>query len=288
MNGSGSGAHPGWTILLVTCALLTGCSRSDDPKPPARDKPAAATQTQPVIPSSVPVVAGVVPGQPARLPQSGKVIEGRQGGPYTFVQIEAEGGARHWLATNPFKPKPGEVVHWDQATVRHDYRSTVLNQTFPMVLFVDRIRSGPPQSALPPGKGQAHAVQHSAGYTYIQVNGPTGSWLAVPTARVREGDALSWSQGTVMKHFTSKSLGRTFDEIRFLDKIKVESTSPPPKPPEEQAQKKQRQLQQAAPQQEPRQPPVRRTEPGKPVQKPTPERPAPQKPAPAKVSPDRQ
>ncbi|NGZ07569.1 MAG: hypothetical protein G8237_14575 [Magnetococcales bacterium] len=277
----------GWMAgLVVVCVWLAGCSKSEEKKAPAVEKSTLVTQSH--APATGAAPGAVVPTPPARLPQTGKILEGRQGGPYTFIQVEAD-GERYWLATNPFKPKPGEQVHWEQATVRQNYRSTALNHTFPMILFVDRIRSGSPPVALPPGKGKAHVVLQSGGYTYIQVGGPTGNWLAVPTSRVKEGDGVAWSQGTVMKNFTSKSLGRTFEEIRFLDKIKVDSVSSI-KSSEEQTNKQSRQLQRAVPNQESRDPALRRGEVHRPVQKPTSDRShsPPQKPVPAKVPSERQ
>lgn len=273
--------HPwkpaGLLPLLLLLTLIAGCSKSEENKQAAPEKP-ATTITAPV--AATPANPAALQPQPVRLPQSGKVIEERQAAPYTFVQIESD-GVRYWLATNPSKPKVGEMVHWDQFTVKREYHSKVLNQTFPMVLFVGALLPGPAPNPQTSSKGKVHAVLQSGGYTYVQIGSAAGSWLAAPTTRIKEGDVVVWSPGTTMKNFTSKTLNRTFTEIQFLSGIKVTQSSVVAKPPEPPPGKPLRQSQRP-PQQE--NPPAR---PVKPASAPTasgkqpPQKPAPTRPAPA-------
>lgn len=58
----------------------------------------------------------------------------------------------------------------------------------------------------------------SGGYTYVRVETAGGEkWAAGPATAVRLGDNLSWSGGSEMRGFVSKTLGRTFDSILFVD-----------------------------------------------------------------------
>ncbi|MBF0427447.1 MAG: hypothetical protein HQL94_00875 [Magnetococcales bacterium] len=229
-------------IISLVCllSLAVGCSKADDNKKAENKTPPAVgatttVQSTPSTPSSAvpanhPPVASPAPSQPQqasgaeqplRIPQSGKVTESKQAGSYTYVQVEAD-GSLFWLATTQFEPKVGEMVHWDQYSVMKNFFSKTLNQTFPMVLFVGAIHPGPAPAAAAPSKGKAHAVMQSGGYTYVQIDSATGPWLAAPTTQVKEGDTVSWSQGSLMKNFASKGLDRTFEEILFLGGIKVE------------------------------------------------------------------
>ncbi|RRJ85276.1 GW dipeptide domain-containing protein [Aestuariirhabdus litorea] len=73
--------------------------------------------------------------------------------------------------------------------------------------------------ALPAGFNQGTVVEalNAGGYTYAQVN-TNGQqlWIAGPQTAVQAGQNISWGQGAVMTNFTSKSLGRTFDQILFV------------------------------------------------------------------------
>ena len=75
-----------------------------------------------------------------------------------------------------------------------------------------------PAAAQAPGNlsGTVLETMDSGGYTYLQLD--TGSdkpWVAIPQAKVAVGDKLSCQPGMVMKNFSSKTLGRTFDSIVF-------------------------------------------------------------------------
>ncbi|MBF0215149.1 MAG: hypothetical protein HQM00_16575 [Magnetococcales bacterium] len=221
--------------VVLTLVLLAGCSKSEEPKKPTTP-PAAVTAPVATPPATVIPTAAREPSpaqaKPTRPPQSGKITESKQAGPHTFVQVEAD-GEQYWLATNPFKPKVGEVVHWDQFTVKRNYHSKALNQTFPMVMFVGAILPGPAPLPTTTSKGKVHSVLQSGGYTYVQIGNATGAWLAAPTVKVKEGDAVVWTPGTSMKNFTSKTLNRTFPEIQFLSGLKVESVAAVKPTPEE-------------------------------------------------------
>ncbi|MBF0136466.1 MAG: hypothetical protein H7833_01580 [Magnetococcus sp. DMHC-1] len=283
--------------LIVTLAMISGCSKSEEKKdgnkseaaasgvpagagtvthkdgmttvqivpPGAGGKATVAPPVPPVAPSNKPAPAPAapaappaagkpVPGQPSpaasaadpktmlqgpltvtpsdpnkktagtmTIPQSGKVAEVIQTESYSYVRIETEGWPL-WLATNRLNVKTGEMVHWGQYSVMRNFFSKSLNQTFPMLLMVGEILPGAgpvPSATSSSNQGKAHAVFQAGGYTYIQVDSDKGPWLAVPSTQVNSGQIVSWSSGTVMRNFTSKTLDRTFEEIQFLGSITV-------------------------------------------------------------------
>jgi len=74
-----------------------------------------------------------------------------------------------------------------------------------------------------PNSGKVLEVMDASIYTYIQVTSDKGPiWLAASKTKVPKGATISYPNGAVMTNFTSKSLNRTFDQIIFLDKVKVE------------------------------------------------------------------
>lgn len=115
--------------------------------------------------------------------------------------------------------------------------------------------AAPPTTALPPGhppagmpSGQPQAsgqapgvasaiasgnhgtvvsVQQAGGYTYIEVDsGGQTRWLASSPVRLAPGDEVRWGDSAVMRNFTSKSLGRTFDELLFVSGVQPAGAAP--------------------------------------------------------------
>lgn len=64
--------------------------------------------------------------------------------------------------------------------------------------------------------GKVVETMNAGGYTYICIekNGKQ-TWVAVPDMSVSVGQNMTFQPGQEMKHFTSKSLNRTFDSIIF-------------------------------------------------------------------------
>jgi hypothetical protein len=102
----------------------------------------------------------------------------------------------------------------------------------------DRVGAGeaPKTSAHPPiegktapaqQKGKVLEVLNAGNYTYARVDtGKKKLWLAGPTAQVKVGDRVVFSQGMEMKDFKSNALGRTFDVIYFVGNISREGVAP--------------------------------------------------------------
>jgi hypothetical protein len=63
-------------------------------------------------------------------------------------------------------------------------------------------------------------------YTYVQVDDGTKKvWAAAPKFAVAVGDEVSVPEGLPMRDFHSKTLGRTFDVIYFVNEIRVAGDS---------------------------------------------------------------
>ena len=72
------------------------------------------------------------------------------------------------------------------------------------------------------GSRKIEVVEHmdGGGYTFIKAN-ENGKelWLAVRSMEVADGDVYYFSDAMEMKNFESKSLGKTFDNILFVNAI---------------------------------------------------------------------
>ena len=67
--------------------------------------------------------------------------------------------------------------------------------------------------------GKVLQVLHGGGYTYAEVQTGSGDkvWVAGQQIEVKPGKDLQWGNFMVMREFNSRSLGRTFDEIVFVE-----------------------------------------------------------------------
>lgn len=74
-------------------------------------------------------------------------------------------------------------------------------------------------SAATPNSGKILQLEQGGGYSYAEVETPSGEkvWIAGGQIPVQVGDTVQWGDSAVMNNFTSKSLGRTFDKILFVN-----------------------------------------------------------------------
>ncbi len=80
-----------------------------------------------------------------------------------------------------------------------------------------------------PNIGKVIEIANVAGYTYLHVEGKEGKeWIAGKAAELKEGDVVRYSTGSIMRNFFSKSLNKTFPEIRFTSAIQLEGVHPTP------------------------------------------------------------
>lgn len=86
----------------------------------------------------------------------------------------------------------------------------------------------PAEKKIPPLQtGKVLEVMNASNYTYVRVDtGREKLWLAGPQTKIKAGEKVTFSAGLPMKNFQSKSLGRTFDTVYFVDRIAREGDKP--------------------------------------------------------------
>lgn len=205
-------------------------AQAAQPTPPSQPAPqpggpAVANPHQPAgnSPAADPHAGIQMPGAgPARY--QGQVVQILEAKPYTYLEVDT-GRGQSWLAASGVNVAPGDVVTWADQAVMRAFKSKALDRTFDEVLFVAGLQpaqAGAAGAAGAASRGKVISAASSAGYTYIEVETPQGGrWLAAPTAPVKAGDEISWSGGSTMHNFTSKSLNQTFAEIDFVGGVSV-------------------------------------------------------------------
>lgn len=82
-----------------------------------------------------------------------------------------------------------------------------------------------------PLQGLVLETINTAGYTYIHLETVQGRiWVAIPENIVPKGAQVTVDPGMIMRHFESKTLGRTFDTILFssgIDRQDMELSTTP-------------------------------------------------------------
>lgn len=80
----------------------------------------------------------------------------------------------------------------------------------------------PAVAPAPLSKGTVLETMDAGNYTYARVKTDKGEqWLAGPKTPLRVGDEVTWPGGMAMPNFVSKSLGRTFESIVFVDRLQA-------------------------------------------------------------------
>ncbi|NJD07521.1 MAG: hypothetical protein FIA97_13630 [Methylococcaceae bacterium] len=71
-----------------------------------------------------------------------------------------------------------------------------------------------------PHEGTVVSTIDASTYTYVEVSeGGQTQWLAGTAIKLKKGDKIRYSDGTVMKDFYSKTLDRTFPTVLFVNSI---------------------------------------------------------------------
>jgi hypothetical protein len=224
----------GALALAVAAALgaVGGCSEEPAEQASAKQAgesavvaspaPAAAAQAVAQPAAAVPAPTPPAPARAAYARNEGRVLQVLDAGGYTYLEIEHAGG-NAWLANGKVAVQPGELVRWRDAAPMRNFHSKSLGRTFEEVWFVSTVVPPSSAAAAPPsgGRGRVVSVVEAGGYTYIEVeaDGGANSWLAAPTTGVQVGETIAWDGGSTMRQFSSKTLGRTFDEIVFVQGV---------------------------------------------------------------------
>ena len=74
----------------------------------------------------------------------------------------------------------------------------------------------------PPTTGKVINALHGGGYTYMELESSGRQfWIASRVIHIKRNDIVSWEGGSVMTNFTSHALNRKFDEIHFVNTIRI-------------------------------------------------------------------
>ena len=74
----------------------------------------------------------------------------------------------------------------------------------------------------PPLSGTVLNAIRGGGYTYLHLeNDGEKFWVASSIINVKRNDMVRWEGGTVMTNFTSYALNKRFDEIHFVNAVKI-------------------------------------------------------------------
>lgn len=83
------------------------------------------------------------------------------------------------------------------------------------------------QKAADAQTGKVLEVLNASNYTYLRVDtGRDKIWIAGPQLKIKAGEKVTFSSGLPMKNFESKTLGRTFDTVYFVDQVSREGEKP--------------------------------------------------------------
>lgn len=97
---------------------------------------------------------------------------------------------------------------------------SVLAATVPMRAGTPDAPSAPAPGAASISRGKVLETMDAGNYTYARVETASGEvWIAGPQTPLKVGDPVAWPTGMQMKSFESKTLGRTFESIQFVDRI---------------------------------------------------------------------
>lgn len=200
----------------VVAAVAIFVLAKPDQAPPAEAGIPAAGQ----LPEGHPPLAGAGGAAAAVEGPVGVVLETLDGGGYTYARVES-GGEETWVA-GPVTPlSEGDRISLGGAMGMQDFYATSLDRTFESILFLNQFV--PPMTVPEGNRGTVLEVSHAAGYTYLRLDRDgTEVWVAATEMQVEEGQSVSWMAGSLMQNFESPSLGRTFEEILFVDGLRVE------------------------------------------------------------------
>lgn len=205
------------SFLIVSCDAMAG-------EQAATNHAESTQQTELVAPvDSIHQAAAIASGE-----NQGRVISSLSAGDYIYMEVDISGNSI-WIAGTPLKVSAGDLISWDHPYKMEDFHSKGLDRTFKEILFVNNIavrtpRETPGVVEVNPFNGKVLSVQNVASYTYLEIITPDDKiiWLAAPLTPAQPDAIVSWRGGTLMYDFVSSSLERTFPEILFVTKVRIE------------------------------------------------------------------
>ncbi|HZW11956.1 MAG TPA: hypothetical protein VFF81_02030 [Noviherbaspirillum sp.] len=113
---------------LVALAALAFSVAGHAAPPPGHPSPANAAEMM-KLPANTP---------DEELTQKGKVLSAIDANEYTYIEVE-QGKEKLWIAAPLVSVKKGAIVRFEDGAVMTNFRSKLLNRTFPAVMFVSRV-----------------------------------------------------------------------------------------------------------------------------------------------------
>jgi hypothetical protein len=156
---------------------------------------------------------------------TGVVMEALHGGGYTYARVDFDGGER-WIAGPPIPLAVGDTVSVPDMMNMGGFRSESLGRHFDELFFTGGFhRAGQdlgPVEASFQHEGSVEEIIAVGSYVYLLVDtGVENLWIAAPATEIEEGARVGWNGGSLMRNFSSPSLGRTFSEILFVAAVSV-------------------------------------------------------------------
>ncbi|UCC26732.1 MAG: hypothetical protein JSU98_06405 [Gemmatimonadales bacterium] len=192
---------------------------------PDRDAPPSPTDsaTQTPLPEGHPPLAGAA--APAAQGPFATVLETMASGGYTYARVTLN-GEEMWVAGPTTPLSEGDQIALGGAMGMENFYAASLDRNFESILFLNGFvgpqDAGAAAASPAAGSGTVLEVLYGAGYTFVRVDQDgSETWIAGMATDIAEGQTVSWSAGSVMQNFESPTLGRTFEEILFVDGLQV-------------------------------------------------------------------
>lgn len=113
---------------LLALAALTASAITQAGPPPGHPSPTTAADMM-QLPKNTPE---------AQLPYKGTVVSTIDANEYTYIEV-ATGKETAWLAAPRIALKKGSVIRYEDGATMSNFRSKLLNRTFPSVTFVNSV-----------------------------------------------------------------------------------------------------------------------------------------------------
>lgn len=117
------------SISALFALIALAASVSTHAAPPAGHPSPAAASDMMKLPQGV---------SDAELTQKGKVVSTINANEYTYIEV-AQGKNTVWLAAPTIALKKDNMIRFEDGAVMTNFRSKLLNRTFPSVMFVNRV-----------------------------------------------------------------------------------------------------------------------------------------------------
>jgi len=226
--------------ILFPILLIAACDYGRAPDVVETPEAARAPTTTAAAPEA--------PPKPEERLRVGRVLESLEAGEYTYAKMDACGDEA-WVAGPKTQIEDGAIVEMPQGMAMADFHSPSLDRTFDHLLFVDWFRVGAdapdcaaqkaalstPQKlhGAPEGSGEKPTPKAlsgevletmvSGGYRYARLKTCDGEvWVAGQQLPLNVGDHLTSDKGAQMDNFSSQTLKRTFESIRFVSYMAID------------------------------------------------------------------